>query len=160
MQEKIYLDTSVPSAVFDFSKPVRQLMTQKWFENESSNYKLFSSFVAIQEIRKTKNEQRRNQILDFIDEFQVDIIDFDDNTVALAKEYINGGAIPNTELEDALHIAVASMNNFTTLVSWNFKHIVSLNPIRKIHEINKRLGFPLVEITTIEMLGGYKYGNI
>ena len=29
---KLYLDTSVPSAYYDSSKPIRQLITQKWFE--------------------------------------------------------------------------------------------------------------------------------
>ena len=37
MKDKIYLDTSVPSAYYDASKPIRQLITQKWFENESKN---------------------------------------------------------------------------------------------------------------------------
>ena len=41
--EKIYLDTSIPSAYFDTSKPLRQLITQKWFENNASTYELYIS---------------------------------------------------------------------------------------------------------------------
>ena len=48
------------------------------------------------------------------------------------------GAIPKSEPEDAYHIAIATVNKIELLASWNFSHIVSINPIRKIHEINKK----------------------
>jgi len=44
MQEEkltLYLDTSIPSAYYDTSKPVRQLITQKWFEHKASLYELY-----------------------------------------------------------------------------------------------------------------------
>ncbi len=58
----------------------------------------------------------------------------------LADEYIKKGAIPKSEPEDAYHIAIASVNHLDALASWNFKHIVSVNPIRKVHEINMKYG--------------------
>ena len=70
------------------------------------------------------------------------------------------GAIPKSEPEDALHIAVAVINNIDSLASWNFKHIVSVNPIRKIHEINQKRNLGLVEIGSLDLFGGYKYGNL
>lgn len=108
---KLYLDTSIPSAYYDNSKPLRQLITQKWFENEASSYDLYTSVLTIDEI-------------------------------------------------DALHIAIATVNNLEGLASWNFKHIVSINPIRKIHEINKEANYPLIEIGSLELFGGAKYGNL
>ena len=47
MKTKLYLDTSVPSAFFDTSKPMRQLITQKWFENEAARYKRGYQIVEI-----------------------------------------------------------------------------------------------------------------
>jgi len=38
MKTKLYLDTSIPSAYFDFSKPARQLITQQWFKHETRKY--------------------------------------------------------------------------------------------------------------------------
>ena len=70
------------------------------------------------------------------------------------------GAIPKSEPEDALHIAVAVINDIETLASWNFKHIVSVNPIRKIHEINQKRDLGIIEIGSLELFGGYKYGNL
>lgn len=34
------------------------------------------------------------------------------------------------------------------------------NPIKKIHEINKNNNYSIIEIGTLEIFGGYKYGNI
>ena len=37
---------------------------------------------------------------------------------------ISAGLVPPTELEDALHIALASLHGFDYLASWNFAHFV------------------------------------
>ncbi|MBN1901171.1 hypothetical protein JW926_07605 [Candidatus Sumerlaeota bacterium] len=78
----------------------------------------------------------------------------------MAEEYIRGGAIPKSEPEDAYHIAIASVNHLDALASWNFKHIVSMNPIRKIREINIKQRYPIIEIGSLELFGGSIYGNL
>jgi len=160
LKTKIYLDTSIPSAYFDNSKPVRQLITQKWFKNESENYKLYVSTLTLEEINNLGNEEKRDNILDIIEKYDAVILDITKNIYDLSNEYMLKGAIPINEPEDALHIAVAVLNNIETLASWNFKHIVSVNPIRKIHEINQKSNLGLIEIGSLELFGGYKYGNL
>ena len=60
----------------------------------------------------------------------------------------------------ANHIAVATVNRIESLASWNFKHIVSINPIRKIHEINSKEKHQIIEIGSLEIYGGAKYGTL
>ncbi len=139
---KLFLDTSVPSAFYDTSKPLRQLITQKWFENKASSYELYISATALKEISNLENIIKKQKISDLI---------FD---------HIRKGAIPKSEPEDALHIAIASVNRLDALASWNFKHIVSMNPIRKIYEINMKLGYPIIGIGSLELFGGAEYGNL
>ena len=91
---------------------------------------------------------------------RVEILPITDKIILLAKKYISAGAIPESEFEDSLHIAAASINRIENLVSWNFKHIVSVNPIRKIREINRKESLLDIEIATVELFGGYKYGNL
>jgi len=160
MKTSLYLDTSVPSALFDNSKPIRQLMTQKWFENQANKYNLYSSVVALDEISRIKNEIKRDNIYNLFGEYNIQILQIDQKVQQIAQEYINQGAIPKSEIEDALHIAVASINKIENLVSWNFKHIVSENPVRKIHQINKKLGLDEILIGSPEFFGGYVYGNL
>lgn len=49
-------------------------------------------------------------------------------------------------LEDASHIALATINHVSALVSWNFKHIVNLNRIRLFNAVNLKHGYALIEI--------------
>ncbi|HAO21646.1 MAG: hypothetical protein BWK80_27820 [Desulfobacteraceae bacterium IS3] len=157
---RLYLDTSVPSAFYDTSKPMRQLITQKWFENKALSYELHISVITVEEIRKIKNDVKRQNISELIVKYDMKILDFSDKAKELADEYMNRGAIPKSEPQDAYHIAIASVNELDALASWNFKHIVSINPIRKIHEINIKYNYPAVEIGSLEIFGGAEYGNL
>lgn len=157
---KLYLDTSIPSAFYDYSKPVRQIITQKWFENDSKDYSLFTSTLTINEIEELKNIEKRKLILDLVNNRTVTILDISESAQALAGDYHKNGAIPKSEPEDALHVAVAVVNNVQVLASWNFKHLVSVNPILKLNEVNRQRQFNPLEIASLEILGGYKYGNL
>ncbi len=83
-----------------------------------------------------------------------------DEAIILADEYMSKGAIPQSEPEDAYHIAIAVINKIDALASWNFKHIVSINPIRKIHEINQKYNHINIEIGSLQLFGGSEYGNL
>lgn len=157
---KLYLDTTIPSAYYDTSKPVRQLITQKWFENDASSYDLYMSVTAVDEIEEVVNIIKRQNIRQLIIDCKIIILELSEKAVQLADEYLNKGAIPKSEPEDAYHIAIASVNHINALASWNFRHIVSVNPIRKIHEINLKYGYPIIEIGSLELFGGAKYGNL
>jgi predicted nucleic acid-binding protein len=157
---KLYLDTSIPSAYFDYSKPLRQLITQKWFENDVLSYQLFISVITIEEIERLENNDKKNKIINLTMNYKMKVLELSSKAVDLANEYIKNGAIPRTEPEDAYHIAIATVNNIETLASWNFKHIVSINPIKKVHEVNKKFNYPMIEIGSLELFGGAKYGNL
>ena len=44
------------------------------------------------------------------------------------------------------HIAIATYHNVTVLSSWNFKHIVNLERIRRYNAINMEQGYKILEI--------------
>jgi len=76
------------------------------------------------------------------------VIVINDEAIQLAETYISEGALTNKSYNDALHIALATLNNSDVLASWNFKHIVNLDRIRLYNSINLRLGYRLIEIRT------------
>jgi predicted nucleic acid-binding protein len=154
------LDTSIISAYFDCSKPLRQLITQKWFKNEAIVYKLYISVITIEEIERLRNISKKDRMKNLILDYDMQALKLSDKAIKLADEYIKSGAIPKSEPEDASHIAIATVNKIDGLASWNFKHIVSINPIKKIHETNKKFKYPIIEIGTLEMFGGAKYGSL
>ena len=160
MKTRLYLDTSIPSAFFDTSKPLRQLITQKWFEHEAANYELYISALTIEEIRRLRNQEKLQNIRNLLSGCNIEMLELSDEAIALGDEYMRHGAIPQSEPEDAYHIAVATVHGIEALASWNFKHIVSINPIRKIHEINLKRKYQIIEIGSLELFGGAIYGNL
>lgn len=45
--------------------------------------------------------------------------------LCLAKELIQGGALPAKAADDALHIAVAATNGVPFLLTWNYRHLAN-----------------------------------
>lgn len=70
----------------------------------------------------------------------------DEQSEALAEQYIRQEVVSHRMLADALHIAVATIAKVDVLVSWNFKHIVNLDRIHGFNAVNLRLGYAMSEI--------------
>ncbi len=160
MKPKLYLDTSIPNAYFDSKVPLRQLLTQKWFVHEAINYAIFISSLTLEEINRTKDEKLKTDILDLLFSFNPVLLEVTKDIIALAKIYIKKGAVPKYEINDALHIAIAVCNNISFLASWNFKHIVRAKTIKEINELNLSNKYNIIEIGSLEIFGGAKYGNL
>lgn len=75
-------------------------------------------------------------------------LDLDDESKKLAETYIIERVLGQASLNDAYHIAIASVNRLDCLVSWNFKHIVNFDKIKLFNSINLKLGYPLIDIRT------------
>ena len=71
-----------------------------------------------------------------------------DEAAVLAEQYIGFGVIGPANMPDAQHIAIATVNRVSVLVSYNFKHIVNLNRIQAYNSVNLREGHPMLEIRT------------
>lgn len=88
------------------------------------------------------------EVLQTVPRGSVESIGFSAEAADLAREYIAAGVIGGAHLEDAQHIALATVNRVDALVSWNFKHIVNLDRVRGYNSVNFRLGYILLEIRT------------
>lgn len=64
----------------------------------------------------------------------------------LASLYIKNKIIPQRYEEDAIHIAVAVINDLDVIVSWNFKHIVKVKTKLSVNGINRMEGYKEIEI--------------
>lgn len=75
----------------------------------------------------------------------------------LAQFYIKHGIFPERKLEDALHVAIATVNQMDILLSWNYRHLANVNKERKIHIVNFQEGYakPFRLITPMEV--AYEY---
>jgi predicted nucleic acid-binding protein len=147
---KVYLDTSVISALFDDSNPERKSLTES-FIKQVETFDVYISEITVAEINRTQDSELRNKMRKKVSQFSV--LSLTDDVKWLAEQYIRYGAIPESYQEDAYHIAVAVINEMDFLLSWNFKHIVRIKTrdiVRMVNTLNNLR--QIVIITPAELL--------
>ncbi len=141
---KVYADTSTIGGCFDEEFKEWSLAL---FEEFKTGVKIIMlSDLTLQELELARQEVREKIIE--IPEGNRIAIGITDEAIELAETYITEGALTNKSYNDALHIALATLNNCEVLASWNFKHIVNINRIRLYNSINLKHGYRMIEIRT------------
>lgn len=142
-KEKIYFDTSVPSAYFDVRTPERLHVTRN-FWRKAGDYELYISTLVLEEIEQVSDKGLKENLLTLVDGFTV--LDVDDEVESLADAYLKAGILPKKYFNDALHIAVAAVCGIKFLISWNFKHFVNVKTRQMVSLVNLREGYGVTEI--------------
>jgi predicted nucleic acid-binding protein len=142
MNGKVYLDTSVISALFDHRTPERMSMTKSAWER-LKNYEIHLSDRVIEELNRV-SEPLREKFFKVIEDFTV--LSVSEDAHSLAKAYIEQGIFPEKYYDDALHVAIASVNQIEILLSWNFTHLVKLKTRRMVALVNTLGNYLPVEI--------------
>jgi hypothetical protein len=89
---------------------------------------------------------KRDKMMRLIAEYNIAVIGPSDEAARLADIYVAEGIIPQKYRADALHIAIAAVNNLDMIVSMNFKHIVKRKTILSTGKINLLNGYRAIEI--------------
>ncbi len=71
-----------------------------------------------------------------------------ENAVTLAEILVKRKAVPENSSADALHIAVATVEQMNFLLTWNFKHIANAQMQSKIERVCIDEGYTPVIICT------------
>lgn len=73
----------------------------------------------------------------------------------LARGYVSAGVVGPSSESDALHVAAVTVARAEVIVSWNFRHIVNYERIRKYNGVNALNGYPPIDIRSpLEMSHG------
>ena len=142
---KVYLDTSVISALFDDRNPERKQLTAEFFR-QAGNFEVSISELTTAELERTPDVSLREKMESVVARFSVLPIAADADR--LAREYVRHGAVPPDYAEDAYHIALAVTTGADFLLSWNFKHIVRRKTRDVVRMVNTMHGFGALEIMT------------
>lgn len=143
MKQRVYLDTSVLSALDDLRWPERAEMTRSFWAKRDQ-FELCTSDVARQEIADTTDAGRRETMTALLRELTVYPVT--DEMRGLARRYVDAGIFPESVVADALHVAVAVLTRNDVLISWNFKHLVNRRRRAAVMSINLARGLPAIEI--------------
>ena len=142
MKLRVYIDTSVVGGYFDdeFEEDTK-LFFERIFKKDFLVY-----FSEISEAELSLAPDFVKDLKKSIPEDCYRYLDLDYDSRELAETYINEKILSKTSLDDAYHIAIATVNRLDVLVSWNFKHIVNFDKIKLFNSVNLRLGYPVIEI--------------
>ena len=161
-KKKIYIETSIVSYLT--GKPSRnilvvawQSLTVEWWEKRKMEFDIFSSELVIEEARRGDKEaaERRLNALK-----NVPLLKITDSAVELAKKLVNENILPQKAIDDALHIALASVHNMDYLLTWNYRHIDNAEIKPLVRQIILSNGYICPEICTPqELLGGDTYAE-
>lgn len=151
---RVYVDTSVVGGTGDeeFAVPSRQFFDQVTLQGRLvlvSELTLAELDGAPEAIRRVLRELPSENVerLDAAVELEAQ---------ALAAAYLDAGVVGPARRADALHVAMATVGRADVILSWNFKHIVRLDRIRKFNGVNALLGYGTLDIRSPLELG---YGD-
>ncbi|GAK50854.1 hypothetical protein U14_02095 [Candidatus Moduliflexus flocculans] len=133
---RIYVDTSVFGGVFDieFMEPSTALFQQI----RSGQFLLCVSEVVRREIEFAP-ERVRNFYAECAN--LTEMLTITKECIELREQYLAQGIVSRKYLDDALHVAAATVSGCDMIVSWNFKHIVHFEKISLYNAINRIHGY-------------------
>ena len=143
------METTVPNYVFNDNYPDRQQAAKRVFDLiKGGELKGFVSQAVVDELRATNDIERRGSLLELIRGLTILVVDKE--TDDLAQKYISESVFPKKRKMDALHVAVASVNEIDYILSWNFEHIVRAKTKEMVEGINTLLGYATPRIVVPE----------
>jgi hypothetical protein len=149
---RVYVDTSVLGGCFDR-------------EFESWSNALIGDFFAgrfvpvVSDLVVAECDAAPPAVRSKLDEvlaFGAELLAIDRETLELAEQYAGHEILPPRFRNDLLHIAVATVADVDVLVSWNFKHIVRLDKIRRYSAVNLEAGYRPLQIRSPREVSSYE----
>jgi predicted nucleic acid-binding protein len=140
---RVYLDTSVINFLFADDAPDFRRITESFFRDYASRYKLFVSRVVLAEIEQAPDPRCRARLLAVLQEHPIAMLPVERaaEVERLAGAYLAAGVIPRAKPADALHVAYATVFEMDVLLSWNFKHLANVRRETRVLAVNLAEGY-------------------
>ena len=144
---KLYLETSVWNFYFAQDAPEKKALTVQFFDH-ITDYEIFISDLVNKEIARA-SPAASQRLFTLLEQHQPTKLEITAEVLNLAQQYLDEGVLPASAVNDAIHAAVATVNEMDALLSWNLKHLANLNRIPKINGVNLKQGYSKkLELTT------------
>src|SRR4030066_565984 len=133
----IYVDTSVIGGCCDSE-------FQEWSLGLLRDFQSGAFILLLSELTEAEIEDAPDEVKGIYEQFQkvtLDILELTTEAANLADAYLGHNILPPNFLNDARHIAIATVAGADLVVSWNFKHIVHFEKIQKFNAVNVELGY-------------------
>ena len=141
---RVYTDSSVLGGCRDIEFEDDSLRLIHWARRRELT--LLISEITLRELEAAPSEVKA--ILGDIPPDGLEFVPLTTEILALRDAYVRAGVVGPQWLNDAAHVAAATVVRADAIVSWNFKHIVRLEKIRGYNQVNESLGYGTLAIIT------------
>jgi hypothetical protein len=127
MNASVYIETTVIGYLTSWPRQDatiagHQNTTKQWWSTAAERFDLFVSQLVVREC----SDGDAVAVKDRLDSIAgLPVLPITPEAETLAQALIRGHAVPPSQPNDAVHIALAAVHRVQYLVSWNFRHIVN-----------------------------------
>ncbi|WGV28666.1 hypothetical protein [Halotia branconii] len=141
---RIYVDTSVIGGCLDveFAEESQRLIEAL---RKKKAIMLLSDLVIIELINAPADVR---SILPSLPSEIIENVLLTEEIIMLRDAYLEARVVTSKSLNDAAHVAAATVARADAIVSWNFKHIVRLDKMRAYNQINLLNGYGILTIVS------------
>ncbi|VFN02752.1 MAG: hypothetical protein BECKG1743D_GA0114223_107464 [Candidatus Kentron sp. G] len=126
-----------------------QQITAEWWYEQRDRFDLYASELVMREASAGDPEASTRR-LDFLADLPR--LTANEDVMNLSIALLDTKAIPQQAVEDAYHIAMATVHDMNFLLTWNFKHIANATMRGRIEQTCRAGGFEPPIIATPEQI--------
>lgn len=148
MRYRLYLDTSVLGALTDVKPPERAAASRGLLAMARNGQVIICVSALVFEEVERASPLTRGKIGDELRAIRYETLAETPESLELADYYIQTGVFAPTYRLDARHVALATVHEVDALVSWNYRHMVSLHRRTLVTGTNIVRGYRALEIVS------------
>jgi len=139
---RVYIDASVVGGCHDeeFADESQKLMAMA----RRGEIRLLVSDLLAAELDFAP--EKVQQVLEDLPRSALESVPLSEEVMELREAYLEAEVVGRARLNDAHHVALATVAKVDMIVSWNFRHIVHFEKIRGFNAVNLREGYLPLEI--------------
>ncbi len=139
---RIYSDSSVIGGCYDteFEEDSRRFIEAV----KDGKIMLLMSDVVLEEIGGAP--ERVRNVLASIPTDNVEKVNLSAEVIELRDAYLSAGILTRKWIDDATHVAAATVARADAIASWNFVHIVRLDRMKAYNQVNLLNGYGVLTI--------------
>ncbi len=128
-----------------------QQLTSYWWNDHRHRFNLFVSPRVLAEAASGDSGAAARRLAELEG---IPILTFTPEARLLVWHFLGNGLIPERFAEDAAHVAIATVHGMDFLLTWNCRHIVNAEIMRRLIAVAAAEGYALPVLCTPEQLMG------
>lgn len=154
---RVYVETTIVSYLVarpsrDLVVAAHQQVTREWWEQRRSEFELFVSALVMQEAGCGDEQAAQRRLNELA---AIPVLALTEEATALAHHLVEDGPLPKTAVEDALHIALATVHGMDYLLTWNCRRLANAEMEHAVASRCLSRGYdPPIICTPEELMGG------